>query len=167
MRLALRNLKHLTVLASLGLVASPVFAATTTSNLDVKITIRTLCLAGATTAVDFGSHGLLNTDTDQTGTVSVTCTNGTSYTVGLGVGGGTGATITDRRMNGPGGATVLYHLYRDTNRTLNWGDIGGADVQGGTGNGSLQSLTVYGRVPIQTTPAAGDYTDTVLVTFSY
>ena len=38
---------------------------------------------------------------------------------------------------------------------------------GNSAIGSLQSITVYGRVPAQSTPAAGDYTDTVLVTFSY
>lgn len=167
MRLAVPYLKYLAVMASFGLAASPVLAAVTTSNLDVRITITTLCVAGATTAVDFGSHGLLSADVNQTGTVSVTCTSGTGYTVGLSVGGGTGATITDRRMNGPGGATVLYRLFRDSSRTLNWGDIGGSEVLAGTGNGSLQPITVYGRVPAQSTPAAGDYTDTVLVTFSY
>jgi spore coat protein U-like protein len=167
MRLTVPFLKKLAVVAAFGLAASPVWAATTTSNLDVKITITSLCLAGTTTAVDFGSRGLLNTDVDQAGAVTVLCTTGTGYTIGLSVGGGTGATIVDRRMNGPGGATVLYHLYRDSGRTLNWGDIGGPDVKSGTGDGTLQSIQVFGRVPTQTTPAVGNYTDTVLVTFNY
>ncbi|WP_409528142.1 spore coat protein U domain-containing protein [Rhizobium sp.] len=37
----------------------------------------------------------------------------------------------------------------------------------GTGTGSPQTLTVYGRVPAQNTPAPGTYSDTVVVTVSY
>ena len=33
--------------------------------------------------------------------------------------------------------------------------------------GAAQPLTVYGRVPPQTTPSAGVYTDTVVVTITY
>jgi spore coat protein U-like protein len=38
----------------------------------------------------------------------------------------------------------------------------------GTGTGATQpAVTVYGRVPPQTTPAIGTYTDTVVVTVTY
>ncbi|HEY2977511.1 MAG TPA: spore coat protein U domain-containing protein, partial [Burkholderiaceae bacterium] len=38
----------------------------------------------------------------------------------------------------------------------------------GTGNGSPQPHTVYGRVPAQaTTPAPGTYTTTITVTVTY
>nr|WP_281033880.1 spore coat protein U domain-containing protein [Mesorhizobium sp. M4B.F.Ca.ET.049.02.1.2] len=36
-----------------------------------------------------------------------------------------------------------------------------------TGVGTAQNLTVYGRVPPQTTPSPGVYTDTVIVTVTY
>ncbi|WP_372803889.1 spore coat protein U domain-containing protein [Paracoccus seriniphilus] len=35
------------------------------------------------------------------------------------------------------------------------------------GSGSVQSFTVHGRVPAQTTPPPGDYFDTVVVTITY
>jgi hypothetical protein len=38
---------------------------------------------------------------------------------------------------------------------------------GGTGTGSSQALTVYGRVASQTTPSAGSYSDSVVVTVTY
>jgi spore coat protein U-like protein len=167
MRLVAPSLKYFVVIAALSLAAKPVLATVTTSNLNVKIQITSLCLAGATTAVDFGPHGLLNTNIDQAGSVSVTCTTGTTYAVGLSLGGGTGADIVNRLMTGPAGATVLYHLYSDSSRTLNWDDTGGTNVPGGTGNGTLQTIPVYGRVPSQTTPAVGNYADIVQVTFTY
>jgi spore coat protein U-like protein len=37
----------------------------------------------------------------------------------------------------------------------------------GTGNGAGQTITIFGRVPAQTTPAPGTYTDTVTVTVTY
>ena len=69
--------------------------------------------------------------------------------------------------SGGGTATVTYQLYRDNGRTLNWGDIASGDTLAGTGSGSAQTITVYGRVASQTTPPADTYNDTVLVTFDY
>ena len=40
-------------------------------------------------------------------------------------------------------------------------------IVGATGSGVSQSFTVYGRVPAQSTPAAGSYTDTIKVTVTY
>ena len=36
-----------------------------------------------------------------------------------------------------------------------------------TGNGALQSYTIYGRVPPQTTPKPGTYADTITLTVTY
>jgi spore coat protein U-like protein len=66
-----------------------------------------------------------------------------------------------------GAALVNYRLYRDAGRTQNWGNSIGTDTLAGTGNGAAQAITVYGRVPAQSTPAAGTYTDTVAVTVTY
>jgi spore coat protein U-like protein len=37
----------------------------------------------------------------------------------------------------------------------------------GTGSRLAQNLTVYGRVPAQTTPPDGSYSDTVVLTVTY
>jgi len=47
------------------------------------------------------------------------------------------------------------------------GNTVSTDTVAATGNGASQSYTVYGRVPAQTTPAPGTYTDTVTVTVTY
>ena len=94
------------------------------------------------------------------------CTDTTPYNIGLDAGTGTGATVTVRKLTS-GGATVNYTLYSDTGRTTVWGNTVSTDTVAATGNGASQSYTVYGRVPAQTTPAPGTYTDTVTVTVTY
>ncbi|TIN21147.1 MAG: spore coat U domain-containing protein [Mesorhizobium sp.] len=131
----------------------------------INATVAANCLV-ATQNIDFGSKGVLDGDIDATGQVSVTCTPAAAYTVSLN-GGLTGSPPTARKMS-KGAETVTYGLYKDADRTQPWGDAStpGSTVPG-TGNGATQNLTVYGRVPPQTTPSAGVYTDTVVVTVTY
>ena len=56
-----------------------------------------------------------------------------------------------------GSALVNYSLFSNSGRTTNWGNTVGTDTVSGTGIGSAQSLTVYGRIPPQTTPSPGTY----------
>jgi len=74
-----------------------------------------------------------------------------------------------RKMLGPGGARLGYSLYRNAARTLVWGNTTGTggNTQGSTGNGSLTSFPVYARIPAQTIPPAGTYSDVVGFTVQY
>lgn len=115
--------------------------------------------------INFGDHGVLDTAVDATGAVSVNCTSGTTYDVGLS-NGLNGDGPTQRRMM-LGDQSVTYGLYRDAARSQPWGNTIGSDTASGTGAGAVQNLTVYGRVPSQSTPAPGTYSDTVVVTVTY
>ena len=97
--------------------------------------------AVSATSLDFGTVGLLLANTDGTSTLSVQCANGIAYQVGLS--NGLNASGTTRRMSGPGGL-VSYELYRNSTRTQRWGNTLNTDTVIGSGNGSSQSLTVYG-----------------------
>ena len=67
-----------------------------------------------------------------------------------------------------GGVLIDYNLYQDAGRTQSWGDGGATgNVLSGTGTGNDEEVVVYGRVPAQTTPVAGTYTDTVQVTIAW
>lgn len=66
-------------------------------------------------------------------------------------------------MTGPAGATLAYALYQDSAHTINWGNT----VSTGTGNGSAQTLTVYGEVPAGQSVTPGAYTDTITATITY
>ena len=69
-----------------------------------------------------------------------------------------------RRLKSTLGSTfVSYDLYTDSTRGTSWPSVGVT----GTGTGSDQAMTIYGRVPSQAAVAAGDYKDTLTVTVNY
>ena len=142
------------------------FAATVSTNFTVQIVIQADCQIVTANMLDFGTTGALTADVDAQTSVQVQCTNSTPYNVGLNAGSTAGGTIATRKMES-GGATVDYRMYSNAGRTTNWGDTVGADAVPGTGNGSPQTLTIYGRVPVQTTPAPSTYTDQVTITVTY
>src|SRR5262245_23046974 len=151
-------------LATAGTVAH---AATATSTFQVKITITAQCLAATTNDLDFGSTGFLSSNVDAQSSISVQCTNTTPYDVGFDQG-VNGASVTARKLKGgPTNELISYAIYRDSSRSLNWGNTVGTDTVSATGNGSAQTIQVYGRVPPQSTPTPGNYTDTITVTVTY
>ncbi|MBN9136331.1 spore coat U domain-containing protein [Phyllobacterium sp.] len=152
--------------ALLGL-SSPALAATATGSFTVQITIQASCVLVSTATLTFTAVGVIAANDDASTTLSVQCTNTTPYNIGLNAGTGTGATVASRKMTGTGGALVNYTLYSDNNRTTVWGQTIGTDTVSASGSGAAQSYTVYGRVPVQTTPAPGAYTDTITVTVTY
>ena len=67
-----------------------------------------------------------------------------------------------------GGGTVGYQLYVDAAHTTPWGDgTAGTSMATGGGTGNQQVVNVYGVVPAQTTPAPGNYSDTITATISF
>ena len=155
-------------LASLCLLpfVGPSLAATATSTFTTQVTIAASCTINSASTLNFGNQGVLIANVDQTSTLQVQCTNTTPYNVGLNAGTGTGATTVVRKMTS-GANTVNYALYSDSARTTVWGNTIGTDTVLATGSGASQSYTVYGRVPPQTTPAPGTYSDTVTMTVTY
>jgi spore coat protein U-like protein len=154
------------VIALMSSVASS-HATTTTTTFTVQLTITAACTILSASTLNFSSNqGVLTANVDQTSTLQVQCTNTTPYKIGLDAGTGAGATVATRKMTS-GGATINYSLYTDTNHTTVWGNTVGTDTVSATGNGASQGFTVFGRVPPQTTPAPGTYTDTITVTVTY
>jgi spore coat protein U domain-containing protein, fimbrial subunit CupE1/2/3/6 len=161
-----RLLKGAVAIACLLPFTSGAFAATTASNFAVQIAIAASCTINSASTLNFGSQGVLTANVDQTSTLQVQCTNTTPYNIGLNAGTGAGATVAIRKMTS-GANTINYSLYTDAGRTTVWGNTVGTDTVTGTGDGASQSFTVFGRVPAQTTPAPGSYSDTVTVTVTY
>jgi spore coat protein U-like protein len=142
-------------------------AATATGSFQVSVTIQATCTITGATALNFGTAGVLGANVDQTSTITVQCTNTTPYDIGLDQG-VNGSSVTAREMvGGPTSEAIQYSLYRDAARTLNWGTTIATDTVTATGNGTAQNYTVYGRIPPQTTPTPGSYTDTITVTVTY
>lgn len=132
-----------------------------------RATVLAVCTTTASNMNFASPTDLLATSIDQTSTISLTCTNGANWQIGLD--NGSNVSGTQRRMRlGTTGNYVNYELYRDTGRTQRWGATLSTDTRTGSGTGTAQSVTVYGRVPPQSPmPAAGSYKDTILVTVTY
>ena len=146
--------------------AAGAYALTATSTFTVSVQLNATCLINSASALTFLPQGVLSTNVNQTSTIQVTCTNTTPYNIGLDAGTGAGATVAVRKMTS-GGATVNYSLYSDSGYNTVWGNTVSTDTVAGTGNGAAQNYTVYGRIPAQTTPAPGNYSDTITVTVTY
>lgn len=117
-----------------------------------------------TTDLDFGVKGVLNAAINGQSAISLTCTQGASWSVVLD--GGQSGSPAARQMKSAAGDGVSYNLYRDAGRSSLWGLTTDAQASG-TGTGTAQSLPVYGRVPVQTTPKPGAYSDRVVATIRY
>jgi len=143
-------------------------AASAMTSFQVSATVISTCTVSATDLV-FGNYSpVATTDTDSASTVTVQCTNLTPYAIGLGAGGGSGATVAERRMT-KDAQTLTYSLYQDLARNTVWGDdfdVGGNAVSA-VGDGLSQSHTLYGRIPKGQNVNIGTYTDTVLVTVNF
>jgi spore coat protein U-like protein len=134
-----------------------------TTTFGVSATVLKDCIVSAT-ALGFGNYtGAVNS---AQSTITVTCTNSTTYTVGLGTGLATGATVTTRQMQN--GTNLLnYGLFSNGTWTTNWGNTSGTNWVSGTGNGAGQAITVYGQIPAGQYVTPGSYADTIAVTVTY
>jgi spore coat protein U-like protein len=137
---------------------------TTTGSYNATATVLPSCTVSATN-MNFGTQTYLTSNVDATSTITANCTSTATYTVSLSNGNtGTGPTV---RKLVNGASNVTYGIYSNAARSVAWGSTIGTNTVSGTGTGANQTLTAYGRVPIQTTPTPGTYTDTVVVTVTY
>jgi spore coat protein U-like protein len=135
-------------------------------------TILANCHMSAT-PLNFGSASLLTSNVDAIGTLTVQCTNTTPYSIGLDS--GANASGSQRRMLNGASNYISYGLYTDAARSAAWSTTtaasscsnGAGTCLLGTGTGTNQSVTVYGRVPPQVAPAVGTYSDTVIATITF
>ena len=139
------------------------FSASTSTS--ATATVLSSCNVNATT-VNFGSQGILSSNKDAQGTLTVQCSSTLPYTVSLD-GGSSSATDPTLRKMTFSGSNVTYGLYQDAARSLPWGNTVGVNTTSGTGTGLSQAQTDYGRVAAQTTPKPGTYSDSIVVTVGY
>ncbi|MCZ8182986.1 MAG: spore coat protein U domain-containing protein [Beijerinckiaceae bacterium] len=131
----------------------------------MSATVPAKCVVTSAT-MNFGNPTALTANIDASTNLGVACSTALPYQVQLN-GGLSGATNPTLRRMTKGAEFVTYGLYRDAARTQPWGDTLGTNTLSGTGTGNTVAVPVYGRVPVQTTPTPGIYTDTVVVTVNY
>jgi spore coat protein U-like protein len=147
--------------------AQPAAAETSTANFPINATISSTCSLSAT-GIDFGevgTAGATTLQTDGTGSITVTCTTGGAYSIGLDDG---LYNVAAQRNAQSASNTLAYDLYSDAARGTVW--TSAAAPVTGTGNAAAQVITVYGRIAAGLPFAASNgapYNDTVLVTLTY
>jgi spore coat protein U-like protein len=159
---------------SIAIHESSAQAGTATANLTVQIIITAACTINAAT-LNFGTvpgTTLVGSAVTSSTTVSVSCTNGSPYSIGM----DNGANVSGAQRRMKSGANYLnYGLYVDAGYVNPWTTSASnstcttaSDCYLGTGNGSAQSINIYGQVPlVGTAPPSGTYTDTVTMTITY
>ncbi|WP_083903106.1 spore coat U domain-containing protein [Azoarcus sp. KH32C] len=141
-------------------------ARSATAELLVSVTAVESCIVGAR-GLTFGSYDpLLLAATDGVSDISVTCTAGAHYELGLNAGMGAGATLAARRMSQEG-QTLTYSIYRDAARSQVWGDQVGSNSVAGVGTGFPVIHQVYGRIPARQSVRSGRYVDVIVATVFY
>jgi spore coat protein U-like protein len=134
-----------------------------TAQMAITATVTSTCAVSAN-ALNFGNYSGAQIDT--TTVVTVTCTNSTAWYVNMNDGQQSGSGYVPQ-MVGPGGALLSYSKFRDTARTLYWGNTYNYDGVGGTGTGLAQPLTAYARLFGGAYVRPGAYSDTISVTVTY
>jgi spore coat protein U-like protein len=157
-----------------GINISDYYTATYSFTGTLSATVNAACNISAS-PLEFGSTGsFITSNIDATATITARCTNTTPYSIG--VNDGTNASGSQNRMRlGATANYVDYELYTDSARLNAWAATtlstsctsGANSCVLGTGTGSDQSISVYGRVPPQSAPTIGTFTDTVVITVTF
>lgn len=146
------------VLAGVALLATPVYAATSTGTLMVNATVSSSC-GFSVDPVNFGTITVAPTpNIDVVGTVRVTCSPGLAWEVAMLD--GSNASGANRRMRRTDGSAnyITYRLFRNAGYSQQWRTSPGQTVSG-VGTGVLQPLPLYARVLSGQAPAPGAYLD--------
>jgi spore coat protein U domain-containing protein, fimbrial subunit CupE1/2/3/6 len=153
------------VVLALGLRSTSVFAATVTTTFQVSADVQANCTISVT-ALAFGAY-TSTTEATATAFISLQCSSGTNWTIGMDAGLGTGATVANRAMAGPNPTGLNYSLFQDPAHTLNWGNTPGVDTISGTATGGTAGRTVYGHIPAGQFVTPGAYLDTITATITF
>ena len=120
------------------------------------------------TPMSFGTRTDLNSAQIASNQISITCTNGVKYNVGLSNGTNGGTSPIKRFLSNAGsGQKISYGIYQNAGLNQPWGSTAGADMIAGTATGLTQVYNAYGQIPVQATPPGGSYADTVVITLNY
>jgi len=132
---------------------------------NANVTVINNCTIAAAN-ITFATQSTLSKVVTGSSTLTVQCTKNDAFRISLS--GGLAGTVAARSMTGLTASRVSYQLYLDSGYSTIWGDgTSGTSQLTGIGTGVVQAVPIYARVPVQTTPAPGLYTDTVTATIQF
>lgn len=147
-------------LSAAGMLFTSLANADLTQDMNVKLKVTAAC-SMTVSDLDFGTRASTDGELKESTNAQVTCTKGALYTLK--------AESTDKyvmKNTTDDTSTVAYNLYSDDSYATSLTDTTGVD---GVGNGSAQSVPIYGKVTsAQLAQAAvGDYLDVVTLQLTY
>jgi spore coat protein U-like protein len=157
------------LLIGIPLASTDALAGSRSTGVVVSLVLQNDCMITASN-LDFGATGMLSSNVDADTSVSVTCTPGTQYSIGLDAGTPLSSTVNKRLLANSTSSrdTIAYQLYQDSAHQTIWGNSTAGQLVSGTGDGVSHALKVYGRVPVpEQSPAAGTYTSTITATINF
>src|SRR5438445_11992795 len=128
------------------LVATSSFAgsAATTNTNNITASVPPKCTIGAF-AIAFGGYDPFSaTPLDQTGTVSINCTKGTSGVVSLNLGVNASGVVRRMQDTGAAGNFLRYEIYSDAGRTTLWNAVGAVSLVPTVAINTALSAQAYG-----------------------
>lgn len=131
-----------------------------TSSFTATLSVTNDCTITAP-AIAFGAAPIVSGFAPISGALSMVCTKGMSYTVGLGP--GLNAASNGRRQMASSGSWLQYDIFRSDGAV--WNDSSARVASSTVADGlTAQTYSFTARIYAdQTTPAAGSYTDSVVV----
>ncbi|MTH46499.1 Csu type fimbrial protein [Intestinirhabdus alba] len=155
-------------IGGLGVCLTPQ-TGTLATTLQLTLTVTNDCITLAAPNVNFGSAPLAKSFPAISQTVTITCTKGSAYTVGINNGSYASGSV---RNMANGSARLSYEIYKGSG-TSRWGSVGTerwASSASSTvsGDGLQRGYDYTARILAgQTTPPAGTYSDTLVVDIAF
>lgn len=143
--------------------------STVATTLQLNLTVTNDCITLNAPNVNFGSAPLVKNFPAISQVVSITCTKGSAYTVGINNGSYANGAV---RNMASGTNRLSYEIYK-ASTTNRWGSTGterwaSGDATSTSSDGLLRTYSYTARVlASQATPPAGTYTDTVVVDIAF
>lgn len=142
---------------------------TVATTMQLNLTVTNDCITINAPNVNFGSAPLVKNFPAISQAVSIICTKGSSYTVGINNGSYANGNV---RNMASGNNRLSYEIYK-ASTTNRWGSVGTerwtSSASSSTSSDGLLRTYNYTAVvlPSQSTPPAGTYTDTVVVDIAF
>ncbi|XBS69711.1 spore coat U domain-containing protein [Acerihabitans sp. KWT182] len=144
-------------------------SGSTVAPLTVSLVITNDCVSISAPNINFGSAPLVTAFSPVSQTLTVVCTKGSAYTVGLNNGGNA---VNNVRNMANGGSLISYDIFKGAGGNR-WGDSGGdrwssSLASSVSSDGTLRSYSYVAQIlPGQTTPLPGTYSDSLIVDLSF
>lgn len=139
--------------------------------------VPTLCRFTSSPGVAFGIYQDGSpVPKDTTANMTIDCARNSgpqnlTLTVAIGPS-ATSGSISSRSMREGGGSTITYNLYRDSSRSLIWGQTPGVDtvtqpLSIPNNSSASSTFTIFGRIGALQNGTVGTYADSVVATVMY